>query len=84
MYTILKMIYAFTSTAPRTTTFMLVLSRDGPVSGFSLHVHEHLPSALWVVGSGSLAMLCSSYTHMGSALHVMVNGLARVGDLATH
>ena len=39
------------------------ISRDGPVSGFFLHVHEHLPSALWVVGSGSLATLCSSYTH---------------------
>ena len=59
-------------------------SRDGPVSGSSLHVHERLPSALWVVGSGSLATLCSSYTCMGSAPRVMVNGLARAGDLATY
>ena len=26
--------------------------RDGPVSGFSLHMHELLPSTLWVVDSG--------------------------------
>ena len=58
--------------------------RDSPVSGFSLHVHERLPSALWVVGSGSLAMLCSSYTHIGSALCVMVNRLTRSRDSATH
>ena len=56
MYTILKMTYAFASTAPQTATFTLVLSRDGSVSGFSLHMHEHLPSALWVVGSGSSTM----------------------------
>ena len=52
--------------------------RDGPVSGFSLHVHECLPSALWVVDSGSLATLCSFYMHTGSALRVMVNRLARL------
>ena len=84
MYTILKMAYAFTSMAPQIATFTLVLSRDGPVSGFSLHVHECLPSALWVVGSGSLAMPYSSYTHRGSALRVMVNRLARARDSATH
>ena len=56
MYTILKMTYAFASTAPQTAMFMLVLSRDGPISGFSLHVHESLSSALWVVGSGSSMM----------------------------
>ena len=71
------MTYAFTSTAPRTATFMHVLSRDGPVSSFSLHVHERLPSMLWVVGSGSLATLCSSYTHMGSTLDVMDYGIAK-------
>ena len=59
-------------------------SRDGPVSGFSLHVHEHLPFALRVVGSGSLAMLCFSYTHMSSALCIMVNELARARDSATN
>ena len=59
-------------------------SRDGPVSGFSLHVHEHLPSALWVVDSGSLATLCSSYTHTGFAHRITVNGLAKAGGLATH
>ena len=59
-------------------------SRDGPVSGFSLHVHKHLPSALWVVGSGSLATLRSSYTCTGSAPRVMVNGLTRAGDSATY
>jgi hypothetical protein len=52
MYTILKMAYVFTSSTPRTTTFTLVFSRDGPISD------ERLPSVLWVVGSGSLAMLC--------------------------
>ena len=36
-----------------------------------------------MVGSGSLATLCSSYTHTDSALHVMVNRLARAGDSAT-
>ena len=36
------------------------VSRDGPISGFSLHVHEHLPSTLWVAGSGSLVTLCFS------------------------
>jgi len=41
----------------------LVLSRDGPVSGFSLHVHECLPSALWVVGSGSSVMLVFLHVH---------------------
>jgi mannose-6-phosphate isomerase-like protein (cupin superfamily) len=60
MYNILKMIYAFVSMAPRTATFTLVLSRDGPVSNFSLHVHEHLPSALWVVSSGSSVMVYMS------------------------
>ena len=84
MYTILKMAYAFTSMAPQIATFTLVLSRDGPVSGFSLHVLEHLPSSLGVVGSGSLAMTCSSYMHTGVALHVMVNRLVRAGDSATH
>ena len=59
-------------------------SRDGPTSGSSLHMHECLPSALWVVGSGSLATLCSSYTCMGSAPRVMVNRLVRAGDSATH
>jgi hypothetical protein len=63
MYTILKMTYAFTSTAPRTTTFTVVLSRDGPVSGFSLHVYECQPSALWVVGSGSSVMLVFLHVH---------------------
>ena len=56
MYTILKMTYAFASTAPRTATFTFVLSRDGPISGFSLHVYEHLPFALWVVDNGSSVM----------------------------
>ena len=62
----------------------LDVSRKGPVSGSSLHVHERLPSALWVVGSGSLVTLYSSYTHTGSALRVMVNRLARARDSATH
>ena len=63
MYTILKMTYAFASMDPRTPTFTLMLSRDGPVSGFSLHVHERLPSALWVVGSGSSVMLVFLHVH---------------------
>ena len=63
---------------------MLDVSRNGPVSGSSLHVHERLPFALWVVGSGSLATLCSSYMCTGSVPRVMVNGLARAGDLATY
>ena len=63
MYTILKMIYAFASTTPRTATFMLVLSNDGPVSDFFLHVQECLPSALWVVGSGSSVMLVFLHVH---------------------
>ena len=58
--------------------------KDGPVSGFSLHVYECLPSTLWVVGSGFLATLCSSYTHTGSVLYVMVNRLARARDSDTH
>ena len=58
--------------------------RDSPISDFSLHVLEHLPSSLGVVGSGSLAMPYSSYTHRGSALRVMVNRLARARDSATH
>jgi hypothetical protein len=53
MYTILKMTYAFASTAPQTVMFTLALSKDGPVSSFSLHVHKRQPSALRVVGSGS-------------------------------
>ena len=32
-------------------------SRDGPVFGSSLHVHERLPSTLWVVGNSSLKAL---------------------------
>jgi hypothetical protein len=63
---------------------MLDVSRKGPVSGSFLHVHERLPSALWVVGSGSLATLCSSYTCTGSAPRVMVHGLARARDSATY
>ena len=59
-------------------------SRDGPVSGSSLHVHEHLPSALWVVGSCSLATLCSSYTCTGFALDVTDYGLAKARDSATY
>ena len=43
--------------------FTLVLSRDGPVSGFSLHVHERLPSALWVVDSDSSVMLVFLHVH---------------------
>jgi hypothetical protein len=43
--------------AAQTTTFMLMLSRDGPVSCFSLHVHERPPFVLWVVGSGSSVTL---------------------------
>jgi hypothetical protein len=41
MYTILKMTYVFASAALRAATFMFVLPRDDPISGFSLHVHEH-------------------------------------------
>ena len=63
MYTILKMTYAFASMASRTATFTLVLSRDGLVSGFSLHVHERLPSALWVVDSGFSVMLVFLHVH---------------------
>ena len=63
---------------------MLDASRDGPASSSSLHVHKHPPSALWVVGSGSLATLCSSYTHTSPVFRVMVNGLARARDSATH
>jgi len=63
MYTILKMTYAFASTASQTATFTLVLSRDGPVSSFSLHVHERLPSTLWVVDSGSSVMLVFLHVH---------------------
>ena len=62
----------------------LDVSRKGPVFGSSLHVRERLSSALWVVGSGSLATLCSSYTCTGFAPRVMVNGLARAGDSATY
>ena len=62
----------------------LDVSRNGPVFGSSLHMHERLPSTLWVVGSGFLATLCSSYTHTGSVLYVMVNRLARARDSATH
>ena len=63
---------------------MLDASRDGPVSGFSLHVHEHLPSALWVVGSGSLVTSVPPTCARASALDVMDYGLARAGDAATH
>ena len=69
---------------PRIVMLTFGCPRDGPVSSSSLHVHEHLPSMLWVVDSGSLATLCSSYMHTGSTLRVMVNRLARVGDSATH
>ena len=37
--------------------------RDGPVSGFSLHVHERPPSALWVVGNGSSVTLVFLHEH---------------------
>ena len=63
MDNILKMTYAFASMASRTATFTLVLFRDGPASGFSLHVHERLPCALWVVGSGSSMMLVFLHVH---------------------
>ena len=69
---------------PKQSCWCSDASKDGPVSSSSQHVLERLPSALWVVGSVSLATLCSSYTHTGSALRVMVNGLARAGDSATH
>ena len=59
----------------------LDVSRNGPVSGSSLHVHERMPSVLWVVGSGSLAT--PSYTHIGSAFHATVK-LARAGGSATY
>jgi hypothetical protein len=42
------MTYAFVSTAPRTATFTLVLSRDDPVSSFSL-TRARAP-ALYVMG----------------------------------
>ena len=43
-------------------------------------------SALCIMGGRQrfLGHACSSYTCMGSALDVMVNRLARAGDLATH
>jgi hypothetical protein len=63
MYIILKMTYTFISTALRIATFTLVFSGDSPVSGFSLHVHEHLPSALCVVGSGSSVTLVFLHVH---------------------
>ena len=44
--------------------FTLLLSRDGPVSGFSLHVHERLPTVLWVVGSGSSVTLVFLHIHV--------------------
>ena len=73
MYTILKMTYAFASIAPRTTTFTLVLSRDGHVSGFSLHVHERLPSTLWVIDNDFSVMLVFLHVHklQRSALQFM-------------
>ena len=76
--------YAGESPAKPWTPRCSDVPRDDPVSSSSLHVHERLPSALWVVGSGSLVMLCSSYTHTGSALRIMVNRLARAEDSATH
>jgi hypothetical protein len=40
---------------PRTVMLTLECFQRWSVSGFSLHVHERPPSALWVAGSGSLA-----------------------------
>jgi len=50
MYTILKKTYAFASTDTRIVMFTLVFSRDGLVSGFSLHMHRLQCSALWSMG----------------------------------
>ena len=69
---------------PKQSCWCLDVPRDGLISGFSLHVHERLPSALGVVDSGSLATPCSSYTHTGSVLHVMVSRLARARNSTTH
>ena len=57
------MTYIFASMTPRTATFTLVFSRDGTVSGFSLHVHERQPSALWVVSTGSSVTLVFLHVH---------------------
>ena len=48
---------------PEQTHWHSDASRDDPISDFSLHAHERLPSTSWVVGSGSLATPCSSHTH---------------------
>jgi hypothetical protein len=79
MYTILKVTYVFASTTPRTVMFTLVFSRDGPVSGFSLHVHERQPSALWVVGSDSSVTFIFLHVQELQALCVMVYRLAGAG-----
>ena len=63
MYTILKITYVFTSMTFRTAMFTLVFSRDGPVSGFSQHMHGLQRSALWVVGSGSSVTLVFLHVH---------------------
>ena len=41
---------------PEQTHWCSDASRDDPISDLSLHVHEHLLSASWVVSNGSLVM----------------------------
>ena len=85
MYNILKMTRQLRlRQMPEQTCWHSDASKDVAVSDFSLHVHEHPPSASWVVGSGFLAMPCSSHTHTAHVPCVTVNRPARARDPAIH
>jgi hypothetical protein len=68
------MAYPFASTAPRMATFTLVLSRDGPVSGFSLTRSQ--ASVLCVMGGRQrlLGDACLPTCTRAPALRVMIYG----------